>query len=95
MTDSVTDKKVDEGSTTHTIERNALLKAWAWAIGKVIVVWGALAAFFASATVCPFCGNQGCPTGAGLYATILTVIYGITRFRRGVAVRNPHQHKHE
>ncbi len=82
MSDEVT-KNPEDGNEPMTQEsKNPLWKIWLWTIGRMAIVWGSFTALFASTTVCPFCGGQGCPTGAGMYGGIVAIVYSLLRLRR-------------
>ena len=58
------------------------------AFAIALYAWGAFTALFASFSVCPFCGSQGCPTGSGIYGGIMAIVYGLLRIRKRKPANN-------
>jgi len=82
MSDEVTKNQEAGNEPINSESKNPMWKIWLWTVGRFTFVWGAFTALFASTTVCPFCGGQGCPAGAGIYGAIVAVVYSLLRLRK-------------
>ena len=59
----------------HTIHS---FKAWVWFPFQLVFTW---MGFMAMGSICPFCGQPGCASGAGIYATIIAPVFTFFSWR--------------
>ncbi len=59
-----------------------------WLGRRLLLWWVAAFGFMPVLAVCPFCGRPGCPSGAGLYATVIAPILA-SRSRRARRNQKP------